>query len=65
MLDVWGYRLVYRRRDHASLSAATTDRYDQAVHLNRKAPFGITEDCALPTLRPRRLVPSPAKGARP
>ncbi len=33
----------YRRRDHAGLSAATTDRYDQAIHLNRKAPFGITE----------------------
>lgn len=33
----------YRRRDHAGLSAATTDRYDQAIHLNRKAPFGIVE----------------------
>jgi len=33
----------YRRREHAGLSAATTDRYDQAIHLNRKAPFGITE----------------------
>jgi hypothetical protein len=33
----------YRRRDHAGLSAATTDRYDQAVHLNRRAPFGIVE----------------------
>jgi hypothetical protein len=33
----------YRRRDHAGLSAATTDRYDQAVHLNRRAPFGIAE----------------------
>jgi hypothetical protein len=33
----------YRRRDHAGLSAATTDHYDQAVHLNRKAPFGIVE----------------------
>lgn len=33
----------YRRRDHAGLSAATTDRYDQAIHLNRKAPFGIAE----------------------
>ncbi|WP_154677309.1 nucleotidyltransferase family protein [Parafrankia discariae] len=33
----------YRRRDHAGLSAATTERYDQAIHLNRKAPFGITE----------------------
>jgi hypothetical protein len=33
----------YRRRDHRGLSAATTDRYDQAVHLNRKAPFGIAE----------------------
>lgn len=33
----------YRRRDHAGLSAATTDHYDQAIHLNRKAPFGIAE----------------------
>lgn len=33
----------YRRRDHAGLSAATTDRYDQAIHINRKAPFGIVE----------------------
>lgn len=33
----------YRRRDHAGLSAATTDRYDQAIHLNRMAPFGIVE----------------------
>lgn len=33
----------YRRRDHAGLSAATTAHYDQAIHLNRKAPFGIVE----------------------
>jgi len=33
----------YRRRDHAGLSAATTNNYDQAVHLNRKPPFGIAE----------------------
>jgi hypothetical protein len=33
----------YRRRDHAGLSAATTDRYDHAIHINRKAPFGIAE----------------------
>jgi hypothetical protein len=33
----------YRQRNHAGLSPATTDRYDQAVHLNRKAPFGIVE----------------------
>lgn len=36
-------RRDYRRRDHAGLSAATTDRYDQAIHLNRRAPFGIVE----------------------
>lgn len=36
-------RRDYRRRDHAGLSTATTNNYDQAVHLNRKAPFGITE----------------------
>lgn len=33
----------YRRRDHAGLSQATTAHYDQAIHLNRKAPFGIAE----------------------
>lgn len=33
----------YRQRDHAGLSAATTNNYDQAIHLNRKAPFGIAE----------------------
>jgi hypothetical protein len=33
----------YRLRNHAGLSPATTDRYDQAIHLNRKAPFGIVE----------------------
>jgi hypothetical protein len=33
----------YRRRSHAGLSPATTPRYDQAIHLNRKAPFGIVE----------------------
>ncbi len=33
----------YRQRNHAGLSPATTAGYDQAVHLNRKAPFGIVE----------------------
>jgi hypothetical protein len=33
----------YRRRDHAGLSAATTAHYDQAIHMNRSAPFGIVE----------------------
>lgn len=33
----------YRRRDHDGLSAATTNHYDQAIHLNRRAPFGILE----------------------
>lgn len=33
----------YRRREHAGLSAATTAHYDEAVHINRKAPFGIVE----------------------
>lgn len=33
----------YRRRSHAGLSPATTEGYDQAIHLNRKAPFGIVE----------------------
>lgn len=36
-------RRDYRRRDHAGLSAATTNDYDQAVHLNRKPSFGIVE----------------------
>lgn len=36
-------RRDYRRRDHAGLSAATTNNYDQAVHLNRKTDFGIVE----------------------
>lgn len=33
----------YRRRSYAGLSPATTAQYDQAIHLNRKAPFGIVE----------------------
>ncbi len=33
----------YRRRNHAGLSPATTPQYDQAIHLNPKAPFGIVE----------------------
>jgi hypothetical protein len=33
----------YRRRNHAGLSAATTPRYDHAIHLNRRATFGIVE----------------------
>jgi len=36
-------RRDYRKRDHAGLSAATTNSYDQAVHLNRKPSFGIVE----------------------
>lgn len=36
-------RRDYRRRNHAGLSAATTNNYDQAIHLNRKTPFGIVE----------------------
>jgi hypothetical protein len=33
----------YRQRSHAGLSPATTPRYDHAIHLNRRAPFGIVE----------------------
>lgn len=33
----------YRKRTHAGLSPATTSGYDQAIHLNRRAPFGIVE----------------------
>lgn len=33
----------YRKRTHAGLSPATTAGYDQAIHLNRRAPFGIVE----------------------
>ena len=37
------WRRDYRKRSHAGLSAATTAGYDQAIHLNRRAPFGIVE----------------------
>lgn len=33
----------YRRQEHAGLSASTSPRYDEAVHLNRRAPFGVVE----------------------
>jgi hypothetical protein len=33
----------YRRRNHAGLSLATTAHYDQAIHMNRRAPFGMVE----------------------
>jgi hypothetical protein len=39
----FGWWRDYRRRDHPGLSAATTPNYDQAIHLNRRAPFGIVE----------------------
>jgi Region found in RelA / SpoT proteins len=33
----------YRARSHAGLSDATSPRYDEAVHVNRRAPFGVVE----------------------
>jgi len=33
----------YRKRSHPGLSSATTAGYDEAVHLNRRASFGIVE----------------------
>lgn len=50
----------YRRRDHAGLSAATTARYDQAIHLNRRAPFGIVEIQVLTFELYRRVHCDPA-----
>lgn len=53
-------RRDYRRRDHAGLSAATTNSYDQAVHLNRKAPFGIVEIQVMTADLYRRVHGDPA-----
>jgi len=50
----------YRRRDHAGLSAATTSRYDQAIHLNRRAPFGIVEIQVMTSDLYRRVHCNPA-----
>jgi hypothetical protein len=50
----------YRRRDHAGLSAATTAHYDQAIHLNRRAPFGIVEIQVLTFELYRRVHCDPA-----
>lgn len=33
----------YRQKDHAGLSTATSDRYDEAVHVNRLRSSGICE----------------------
>jgi hypothetical protein len=53
-------RRDYRRRDHAGLSAATTNNYDQAVHLNRKTNFGIVEVQIMTTDLYRRVHGNPA-----
>jgi hypothetical protein len=50
----------YRRRSHAGLSAATTAHYDQAIHLNRRAPFGIVEIQVLTLDLYRRVHCDPA-----
>jgi hypothetical protein len=50
----------YRRRDHTGLSAATTAHYDQAIHLNRRAPFGIVEIQVLTFELYRRVHCDPA-----
>jgi hypothetical protein len=39
----FGWWRDYRKRNHAGLSGATTAGYDEAIHLNRRAPFGIAE----------------------
>lgn len=33
----------YRARNHAGLSNATSVRYDEAIHVNRRPPFGVVE----------------------
>src|SRR5579864_8114428 len=33
----------YRKKSHVGLSDATSLRYDSAIHMNRRAPFGICE----------------------
>jgi len=33
----------YRQQDHAGVSGATSDRYDEAVHVNRRRRSGICE----------------------
>jgi hypothetical protein len=33
----------YRLRSHAAVSPVSSSRYDEAVHVNRRAPFGIAE----------------------
>lgn len=33
----------YRRQDHLGLAESTASTYDEAVHLNRRAPFGLVE----------------------
>lgn len=33
----------YRARTHAGLSDATSSRYDEAVHVNRRVSFGVVE----------------------
>ena len=33
----------YRTQDHLGRSGATSLSYDQAVHVNRRAPFGVVE----------------------
>lgn len=55
-------RRDYRRRNHAGLSAATTNNYDQAVHLNRKAAFGIVEIQVMTSDLYRRVHCDPASG---
>ena len=33
----------YRAREHVGRSGATSFNYDEAVHINRRAPFGVVE----------------------
>ena len=50
----------YGKRSHAGLSGATTAGYDQAVHLNRRTPFGIAEIQVLTVGLFRRVHCDPA-----
>ena len=33
----------YRTKEHPGRSGATSLNYDEAVHVNRRAPFGVVE----------------------
>ena len=49
-------RRDYRTKNHAGRAAFTSDRYDEAIHLNRRTPFGIVEVQILSTDLYARVV---------